>query len=56
MRASSILDFYTGYFLPKNPTLIAYINKYASKSIPEDYRIEFIDYDWTVNDQRSRRP
>ena len=54
VRVSSILDFYTGDFLAKSPTLIAYINKYANKSIPEDYRIEFIDYDWTVNDQRSR--
>lgn len=54
-RVSGILDFYTKDFLAKSPTLIAYINKYASKSIPEDYRIEFIDYDWTVNDQRFRR-
>ncbi len=54
-RVSSILAFYTGDFLAKSPTLIAYINKYANKSIPEDYRIEFIDYDWTVNDQRSGR-
>ena len=54
-RVSGILDFYTKDFLAKSPTLIAYINRYASKSIPEDYRVEFIDYDWTVNDRRSGR-
>ena len=54
VRVSSILKFYTQDFLAHSPTLIAYINKYASKSIPGDYRIEFIEYDWTVNDQRSR--
>ncbi len=53
-RVSSILKFYTQDFLAHGPTLIAYINKYASKNIPEDYRIEFLDYDWTVNDQRFR--
>lgn len=55
VRVSGILDFYTGDFLAKTPTLTAYINKYARHNIPEDYRIEFIDYDWTVNDRRSPR-
>lgn len=54
VRASSILEFYTGDFLAHSPTLIAYMDKYASESIPGDYRIEFIEYDWTVNNQRSR--
>ena len=51
VRVSSILKFYTGDFLARMPTLIAYINLYASTQIPSDYRVEFIDYDWTVNDQ-----
>ena len=55
-RVSGILDFYSKDFLAKSPTLIAYINRYTGKNVPEDYRIEFIDYDWTVNEQRSGRP
>ena len=55
VRASSILKFYTEDFLAKSPTLTAYINKYASSQIPGDYQVEFIDYDWTVNDQRRER-
>ncbi len=54
VRVSSVLEFYTQDFLAQSPTLIAYIDKYASRSIPGDYRIEFVDYDWRVNDQRSR--
>ena len=26
-------------------------NLYANTQIPSDYRVEFIDYDWTVNVQ-----
>lgn len=49
---SAILEFYTKDFLAKSPTLIAYINRYAPAGIPADFAIEFIDYDWTVNDAR----
>lgn len=55
LRVSSLLRFYTEDFLARSPTLIAYINRYAPSKIPEDYRIEFIDYDWTVNDQHRLR-
>ena len=51
VRVSSILKFYTDDFLARMPTLIAYINLYASTQIPSDYRVEFIDYDWTVSVQ-----
>ncbi|HEY3078220.1 MAG TPA: DUF547 domain-containing protein [Burkholderiales bacterium] len=51
VRVSSILKFYREDFLAKSPTLIAYINRYASAAIPDDYEVEFIDYDWTVNAQ-----
>lgn len=56
MRVSSILKFYRADFLLKSPTLISYINKYASTRIPEDHQIEFAEYDWTVNESRRRRP
>jgi hypothetical protein len=52
-RVSSLLKFYTEDFLVKRATLIAYVNLYASASIPADFEIEFMEYDWTVND-RSR--
>ena len=51
VRVSSILKFYRDDFLAKSPTLIAYINRYRASAIPKDYEVEFIDYDWTLNDQ-----
>jgi hypothetical protein len=48
---SEILSFFTEDFLKKKPTLIAYINQYAPEPIPDDYKVEFIPYDWTINNQ-----
>lgn len=50
VRLSEILKFYKEDFLRHSPSLIAYVNQYASEKIPDDYQVEFIDYDWTVND------
>lgn len=51
VRLSEILKFYTEDFLRRSPDLIAYVNQYAPEKIPQDYKVEFIDYDWTVKDQ-----
>ncbi len=49
VRLSSIFDFYTGDFLAQAPSLIAYVNRYRREPIPDDYEVEFIPYDWTLN-------
>ena len=51
---SAIFDFYTKDFLAQSPTLIAYINRYRGESVPLDYRVEFFEYDWTINAQTGR--
>lgn len=50
---SSILDFYTEDFVAsgKAADLGSYINTYLDEPIPEDYKIKFIKYDWTINQQ-----
>jgi len=48
---SAILDFYTGDFRAKAPSLIAYANRYHAPPIPADYRTRFFSYDWTINAQ-----
>ncbi len=50
---SSILDFYTEDFVPsgKAADLGSYINTYLDEPIPKDYKIKFIKYDWTINQQ-----
>lgn len=51
VRISEILDFFPEDFLAEAPSLTAYVNKYRDKKVPEDYKVEFIPYDWTVNRQ-----
>ena len=54
VRLSEILRFYAEDFRRRSPSLIAYVNRYVRDKIPEDYEVEFIGYDWTVNDQRPK--
>jgi len=55
VRISEILKFYKEDFLRHSPNLIAYVNRYAPEKIPENYQVEFAEYDWTVNDQTGAR-
>lgn len=52
VRLSEILRFHRTHFLESAPSLAAYVNRYRDRPVPEGYRVEFIDYDWTIN----RRP
>ena len=49
---SAIFDFYTRDFLDHAPTLIDYANRYRAEAIPADFKVRFLDYDWTVNDRK----
>ena len=51
---SSILKFYTRDFTKKAPSLLSYVNRYRKQRIPEDYRVSFIPYDWTLNNRRTQ--
>jgi len=51
---SSIFKFYTEDFLAHAPNLVAYLNRYGQQKIPADFKVRFLDYDWSVND-RSRQ-
>ena len=50
---SEILKFYTRDFIASGKTqdLLSYVNKYVNKEIPEYYKVRFIPYDWTLNQQ-----
>jgi Protein of unknown function, DUF547 len=48
---SEILKFYTSDFLSKAASLGAYVNLYRTAKVPEDYAVEFSNYDWTINRQ-----
>lgn len=50
-RVSAILKFFPEDFLRVAPSLIAFINRYVDTSIPSDYRLDYIPYDWTIHRQ-----
>ena len=53
LYVSKILDFYTEDFVSSGNArdLAEYVNQYAKMAIPEGYRVKFINYDWTINQQ-----
>jgi hypothetical protein len=51
LRLSEILQFYTADFLAVAPSLASYVNRYREALVPENYEVEFIPYDWTINRQ-----
>jgi hypothetical protein len=55
VRLSSIFDFYPEDFLAKAPSLVAYVNRYRADPIPEAWEVEFIPYDWTLNQTATDR-
>ena len=48
---SEIFDFFPEDFLAQAPSLSAYVNRYRTIKVPEDYAVRFMPYDWTVNAQ-----
>ena len=47
------MKFYTKDYVEsgKKQDLIAYVNQFRDEKIPEDYKVKFIKYDWTINQQ-----
>ncbi len=55
VHVSEIMHLYSGDFLSQAPNLMTYINKYINKPIPENFKIKYLPYDWTIIEQ-SRKP
>ena len=47
---SRILKWFKKDFLSVSPTLTQYVNQYRQDNIPEDYKVKFLNYDWTLID------
>ncbi len=48
---SKIFDWYTDQFLAESESLIEFVNQYRSRQIPSNYRVQFREYDWSLNDR-----
>jgi len=54
---SEILDFFPKDFLKKEPSLIAYANRHRpqKQKLPENFEVDFISYDWNVNNAERKQ-
>jgi len=50
---SGIMKFYTKDYVAsgKKQDLLAYVNQFRVNKVPDDYKVSFTKYDWTVNQQ-----
>lgn len=48
---NKIFDWYGDQFSYNAGSLIKFINKYRHYEVPQDYKIQFQEYDWSLNDQ-----
>lgn len=56
VRVSEILKWFEEDFVGKggDEAVVAYVNRYRDDKVPAGARLGYIDYDWTVIDQRTR--
>lgn len=50
-KLSKLFNWYGGDF-KKNGTLIEYINKYAPTQLSKNAKIDWMDYNWSLNEQK----
>lgn len=48
---NKIFDWYGDQFISNAGSLINYVNKYRFYKVPENYKVEFQEYDWSLNDR-----
>jgi len=51
IELSQIFNWYRADFGANQNEVLAYINRYRSQPIPEDFRVGYYTYDWTLNDR-----
>ncbi|MEO9484098.1 MAG: DUF547 domain-containing protein [Ekhidna sp.] len=48
---NKIFDWYSDQFNEAAGSLLQYVNLYRFYKVPTDYKVEFQEYDWTLNDR-----
>ena len=51
---SKILKWFKKDFLAVSPSLTQYANRYRQDKIPEDYKVKFFKYDWSLIDSKKQ--
>ena len=53
VRVSKIFEWYKGDFEKTGLSIIDYINQYRTNKIPSGYKVDYYEYDWTLNERKS---
>jgi hypothetical protein len=56
IELSKIFDWYSKDFGGNKKAVFAYINKYRTEEIPASAKLDYYDYDWTLNDHSVKKP
>lgn len=51
VSVSKIFDWYNNHFTAGGKSVIGFINQYRNSTIPENYTVDFYEYDWSLNRQ-----
>ena len=51
-KISQIFEWYKGDFTQSGQNLVSFINKYKTEKLPEDTKVSYYPYDWTLNDSK----
>jgi hypothetical protein len=50
-KLSKLFKWFSGDFKNNAPSVIAYINKFSTTKLSEDANIDYLEYDWNLNDK-----
>lgn len=51
VEVSKIFDWYKNDFTQNGQSILDFINKYRDHKIPADFKVNFYEYNWQLNDQ-----
>jgi len=49
VEVSKIFEWYQDDFLKENKSILEFINKYRKEKIPSTYKVDYYEYDWSLN-------
>lgn len=56
VAVTEIIKFFPEDFVPvKASSVVNYVNLYRKNPVPQDYKVRYISYDWTINNSRRSR-
>ncbi len=50
VKVSQIFEWYKGDFTHDGQTLVGYINQFRTENLPEDAKVSYYKYNWTLNE------